>query len=291
MAGLWQTIANGILISGTYALTAVGLTLVFGFMGLVNFAHGELYMLGAYMMYTFVVLMSLPFSISLVLAILSVAALAYLLDYLLFRPLLNQDMLIRMLTTIGIMVLFENLAQLIWNPVPKKVSIPLESSTITIGSVHLPMLHLIIICVAAVLILGFHLFMKYTETGMAMRATFQDRDVANAYGVDVKRVYGFTFAIGAAMAAAGGALLSTVYLITPTMGDAVTNKAFAVVILGGLGNFMGAIVGAFVVGITETFGATYLIGGYKDAIAFVLLVLILVIKPTGIMGKGKGVEQ
>jgi branched-chain amino acid transport system permease protein len=133
--------------------------------------------------------------------------------------------------------------------------------------------------------------MKYTETGMAMRATFQDRDVANAYGVDVKRVYGFTFAIGAAMAAAGGALLSTVYLITPTMGDAVTNKAFAVVILGGLGNFMGAIVGAFVVGITETFGATYLIGGYKDAIAFVLLVLILVIKPTGIMGKGKGVEQ
>jgi branched-chain amino acid transport system permease protein len=290
MAGLWQTIANGILISGTYALTAVGLTLVFGFMELVNFAHGELYMLGAYMMYTFVVLMGMPFFISLVLAILSVAILAYLLDYLLFRPLLNQDILIRMLTTIGLMVLFENLALLIWNPVPKKISIPLESNTITIGSVHLPMLHLIIICVAAVLIFGFHLFMQYTETGMAMRATFQDREVANAYGVDVKRVYGFTFAIGAAMAAAGGALLSTIYLITPTMGDAVTNTAFAVVILGGLGNFMGAIVGAFVVGMSETFTATYFIGGYKDAVGFILLVLILVIRPTGILGKGKGIE-
>jgi branched-chain amino acid transport system permease protein len=290
MEGLAQSIANGIIISGTYALLAVGLTLIFGFMELVNFAHGELYMLGAYFTFTFTVLLGFPYWLALVLSIIGVMILAYILDLALFRPLRDQDILVRMLTTVGLMVAFQNLALLIWDPVPKRVPVPLELPPLVIGSVHLSALHLIVVVIAIALIMGFHLFMQYTKIGMAMRATFQDREVASAYGVDVNRVYGYTFALGAGMAAAGGALLSTIYLVTPTMGSMATTKAFAVVILGGLGNFVGAIVGAFILGISETLAATYIASGYKDAIAFILLVMILLLKPAGILGKARGVE-
>lgn len=290
MEGLGQSIANGIIISGTYALIAIGLTLVFGFMELVNFAHGELYMLGAYLTFTFAVLMKLPYTAALLLSIALVMLLAYLLDFTLFRPLRNQDILVRMLTTVGLMVALQNLAIVIWDPIPKRVPVPLEVQPLVVGSIRLPILHLIIILVAIVLIIGFHFFMQYTKTGMAMRATFQDREVASAFGVDVNRVYGYTFALGAGMAAAGGALLSTIYLVTPTMGSLATTKAFAVVILGGLGSFLGAILGSFILGISETLAATYIASGYKDAIAFILLVIILIVRPMGILGKVRGVE-
>lgn len=290
MESLGQTIANGIIISGTYALIAIGLTLIFGFMELVNFAHGELYMLGAYLAFTFVVQMKLPYILAFFLAIAAVMILAYVMDTILFRPLRGQDILVPMLTTIGLMVVLQNLAIIIWNPVPKRVPVPLDFNPLVIGSIHLPVLHLIVILLAIALIVGFHVFMQYTKTGMAIRATFQDREVAAAFGIDVNRVYSYTFAMGAGMAAAGGALLSAVYLVTPTMGAMATNKAFAVVILGGLGNFLGAIIGAFVLGISETLAATYIASGYKDAIAFILLVLILLLKPSGILGKAKGVE-
>ncbi|MGI9951041.1 branched-chain amino acid ABC transporter permease [Moorellaceae bacterium AZ2] len=290
MEGLIQTIANGIIISGTYALIAIGLTIIFGFMELVNFAHGELYMLGAYMAFTFVVIMKLPYWVGLCLSIAVVMLMAYILDRVIFRPLRNEDILVRMLTTVGLMVVFQNLAIVIWNPIPKRVPVPIELPPLVLGKLHLPALHLIVIVIALFIIVAFHVFMQYTKMGMAMRATFQDHEVASAFGVDVNRVYSYTFAVGAAMAAAGGALLSMIYLVTPTMGAMATNKAFAVVILGGLGNVMGAIVGAFVLGISEALAATYVSSGYKDAIAFILLVIILLVKPSGILGKAKGVE-
>lgn len=290
MAILPQTIANGIIIGGTYALMAIGLTLVFGFMDLVNFAHGELYMLGAYFAFTFIVGMGLSYVMGLPLAVVTVMVLGYILDRVLFRPLRGEDILVRMLTTVGLSIILPNLVILIWNPVPKRVPIPMQTDPLVIGSVQLAPVHLLVVVVAFITIVAFHLFLQHTRTGTAMRATFQDREVAAAMGVDVDRIYGYTFAIGAGLAATGGALLSMIYIVMPTMGSMATMKAFAVVILGGLGNFMGAIVGALIIGVSETLAATYAITGYKDAVAFLLVVLILLVRPEGILGKARGVE-
>lgn len=284
-----QTIANGLIIGGTYALLAMGLTLVFGFMGLTNWAHGEMYMLGAYLGYTFIVMWKMPYWLGLPLAVIAVMVSGYTLDRILFQPLRGQA--IRgMLTTVGLMIIFPNLAILIWNPVPKRVPIPMEANPLVLGSIRLAPVHLTVVVVALAVIVGFHLFMQHTKTGTAMRATFQDREVAAGMGVDVERIYGYTFAIGAGMAAAGGVLLSMVYIIVPTMGSPATAKAVAVVILGGLGNVLGAVLAAVIIGVTETLAATYAVAGYKDAVAFLLLVMILLVRPSGLLGKARGVE-
>jgi branched-chain amino acid transport system permease protein len=294
MISLLQTLLNGIVIGGTYALMAVGLTLIFGFMKLVNFAHGELYMLGAYFAYTFMVSLGLPFVIGLPLAIIGGILLGYLLDVILFRPLRQRDpapfSMMSMLTTIGLVILFQNLALLIWNPVPKRIPVPLQLGTLRIGNLGFRPAQVIVAVVAVALIVGAHQFMQRSKIGMGMRATFQDPDVAALMGVNVERMYSLTFAFGAGLAAAGGALLGMVFLITPTMGQLASLKAFTVVILGGLGSFMGAIAGAMIVGSAESLTATYGSSGYAEAVAFVLLLGILVLRPQGLLGRKSGVE-
>lgn len=285
-----QTTMNGLIIGGTYALTAIGMTLIFGFMQLVNFAHGELYMLGAYFTFTYVVMGKMPFWIGFPLALITVFVLAYILDVVLLRPLRNQDILIRMLTTIGLMLLFQNLALLIWGPVPQRVPSPISGESIEFLGLRVAPLHLLVTAAALVVILAAHYVMQHTRMGMAMRATFQDREVAAAMGIPVNRFYGLTFAFGAVLAAAGGGLLSMIFLVTPTMGVLASSKAFTVVILGGLGSFLGAITGGMIIGLAEAFGATYLWADYKDAIAFVILLAILMLKPNGLFGKASGVE-
>lgn len=294
MTGFIQTIFNGIIIGGTYALMAVGLTLIFGFMKLVNFAHGELYMLGAYFAYSIVVGAGLPFLIGFPLAVAGGVVVGYLLDIVLFRPLRNRDpepfSMMAMLTTIGLVILFQNVAQLIWNPVPKRIPSPLGVGAIQVGGLGFRPSQLIVAVLAIVVIAAAHQFMQRTTPGLAMRATFQDPEVASLMGVSVDRIYSMTFAMGAGLAAAGGALLGMVFLITPTMGALASLKAFTVVILGGLGSFMGAVLGALVVGSAESLTATYVSSGYAEAVAFLLLLIILIVRPQGIMGRRAGVE-
>jgi branched-chain amino acid transport system permease protein len=294
VTGLLQTLLNGIVIGGTYALMAVGLTLIFGFMRLVNFAHGELYMLGAYFAFTFTVLLGLPFVIGFPLAIAGGMLLGYLLDLVLFRPLRRRDpapfSMMTMLMTIGLVILFQNLALLIWNPVPKRIPVPLQMGALRVGGLGFRPAQVIVAVAAMVLIAAAHQFMQRTSTGMAMRATFQDPDVAALMGVNVERMHSLTFSLGAGLAAAGGALLGMVFLITPTMGQPATLKAFTVVILGGLGSFMGAIAGALIVGSVESLTATYGSSSYAEAVAFLLLLAILVFRPQGLFGRKSGVE-
>ena len=295
MAGFIQTIFNGIIIGGTYALMAVGLTLIFGFMKLVNFAHGELYMLGAYFAYSLIVGAGVPFLIGFPLAIVGGVVVGYLLDIVLFRPLRHRDpepfSMMAMLTTIGLVILFQNVAQLIWNPVPKRIPSPIGIGAIQVGGLGFRPSQLLVAVLAIVVIAGAHQFMQRTTPGLAMRATFQDPEVASLMGVSVDRIYSMTFAMGAGLAAAGGALLGMVFLITPTMGALASLKAFTVVILGGLGSFMGAVLGALVVGSAESLTATYVSSGYAEAVAFLLLLVILIVRPQGILGRRAGVEQ
>lgn len=297
LVDILQTVANGIVIGGCYALTAVGLTLIFGFMGLVNFAHGEIYMLGAYFAFTFIVLLKLPYISGILLAILVVMLLGYLFEWSLFAPLrtgnVEESHTASMLTTVGLMIALQNIAIVIWNASQKRVPVPqqFEASVIQLfESIRISPIYLIILVVAVLIIVLAHLIIQYTKVGCAMRATFQDKETVGLMGVDAKRIFGFTMALGSGLAASGGALLSMIYIISPTMGALATLKAFAIVNLGGHGSFMGAIVGALILGVSETITATYISAGYKDAVAFIILLGILVVKPSGIFGKVRGVE-
>ncbi|MGH3664717.1 MAG: branched-chain amino acid ABC transporter permease [Egibacteraceae bacterium] len=291
MDQLLQVLANGFVIGGTYALMAVGLTLIFGYMDLVNFAHGELYMLGGFAAYTFIVMAGLPFVLGFPLAILAVVAFGYVLDRVILKPLRGRGVMVGILTTIGLAIILQNAALLIWNPVPKRLPVPIEASAVQLGTVRLAPVQLLAALLALAIIALAGLFMRRTRLGMAVRATFQDPEAAGLMGISVDRIYGGTFAGGAGLAAAGGALLGMVFLITPTMGEVAVLKAFTVVILGGLGNFLGAAVGGLLVGTVESAAATYISAGYKDAIAFVLLILVLVARPQGILGRAPAVEQ
>lgn len=290
MEQVLQTLANGLVIGGTYALMAVGLTLIFGYMDLVNFAHGELYMLGGFAAYTLIVLLGVPFWLGFPLAVVAVAAFGLVLDRALFKPLRGQGVMVGIITTIGLAIILQNAALLIWNPVPKRLPEPIAAGSVAIGSVRLAPVQLLVAVLALLIIVAARLVMQRTRLGMAVRATFQDAEAAALMGVPVERVYSGTFASGAGLAAAGGALLGTVFLITPTMGELAVLKAFTVVILGGLGNFTGAAVGGLVVGSVESLAATYISAGYKDAIAFLLLLVILVVRPQGILGRAPALE-
>lgn len=291
MDQLLQVLANGLVIGGTYALMAVGLTLIFGYMDLVNFAHGELYMLGGFAAYTFIVMAGIPFVLGFPLAIVAVSAVGYGLDRVILKPLRGQGVMVGILTTIGLAIILQNAALLIWNPVPKRLPVPIDVGVIQLGSVRLAGVQVLAAVLALLIIALAGWFMKSTRAGMAVRATFQDPDAAALMGISVDRVYGGTFAGGSGLAAAGGALLGMVFLITPTMGEMAVLKAFTVVILGGLGNFFGAAVGGLLVGSVESLAATYISSGYKDAIAFMLLLLVLVARPQGILGRAPAVEQ
>lgn len=291
MNEILQVVANGLVIGGTYALMAVGLTVIFGYINLVNMAHGELYMLGGFFLYTTMVLIGLPFVVAFP-ATLAVAALLGLgLDHALIRPLRGNGEMVGILTTIGLSMILQNVALLVWDPVPKRVPPPIAATNWSIGSVELAPVQVLVALLAVGIIAISGWFMQSTRTGRAVRATFQDPDTAALMGISVNRVYSVTFAGGTALAAAGGALLGMVFLITPTMGEVAVLKAFTVVILGGLGNFWGAAIAGILVGLVESFAATYVSAGYKDAIAFMILLAVLVFKPQGILGRAPAVEQ
>ena len=285
-----QVIFNGLIIGGTYALMAIGLTFLLGFMDLVNQAHGELYMLGAYFTYWFIELLGIPHLLGIPMAIAAAFLLGLIIEWVFLRKLWDKDILMRLLMTVGLMITLPNLITVLVTAIPRKVSSPVRASPLILGPLRIAPIQFVIVTVSILIIVLFHMFMQRSKTGKAMRATFQDKEVASAMGINTKRIYSVTFALGCAMAAASGSLLSMQYSVMPSMGGLVSSKSFAVVILGGLGNFAGAVLGALIIGVAESFASTFISTGYKDAIAFIILILILLVKPSGIMGKRGGVE-
>ena len=292
MTEFGQYLGNGLTLGAIYALMAVGLTLVFGFMNVVNFAHGEFYMIGAYLAYTVSNLMALPFATGLIAAVLGAVALGLLIEWLVLRPLRDHDdIAMPILATIGISILLQNLAIIIWNPVPKTAEAPFSSSSIDLIVMRTTPRNIFIAVTAALVVLAAHLFITRTRAGLDMRATFQDPMASWLMGVNVRRVHAMTFAIGAVMAAISGVLIATVFQITPTMGALATPKSFVVVILGGLGSFPGAILGGLLLGLVESLGAGYGSTGYKDAFGLLVLVAVLLIRPQGLFGARKVVQE
>ena len=288
MEVLPQLLANGTIIGGTYALLGIGLTLIFGLMGVVNFAHGEFYTLGAYA--AFFVLSSLApnFLLALLGAIVAGAVAGALVERLLAR-LRRESIETSMLLMIGVWIVMQNLELLTWGGVSKTLLNPFSTQPVVVGPISIGQLRLFVFGVAVVLIAGSHLLIHRTKLGRAMRATFQDQQAAALMGVGIERIYTFTFAFGATLAAAAGALLGAVFLVYPSMGDLALTKAFSVVILGGLGNFGGAAAGGLILGLAEELGAGYISSGYRDAIGFLLIIVVLLFKPSGLFARAERV--
>jgi branched-chain amino acid transport system permease protein len=273
------------MLGGTYALLGIGLTLIFGIMRVVNFTHGELYAFGAYAMYALVMKLGVNFFAALALATALGVLLGGLVELALLRTLRSADIDVTMLVMIGAWIILQNTEQLAWTGVAQSIATPFPAEPLVAGPLSVSWNRIFVFAVAALLIVLTWLLVHGTKLGMAMRATFQDRETAALMGVPIQHIHTATFAIGSGLAAAAGALLGPVFVVTPTMGDLAASKAFAIVILGGLGNLPGATLGGFILAFAEEIGVGYVSSGYRDAMGFLLIILILLVRPTGLFAQ------
>ena len=276
---------NAVILGGTYALLGIGLTLIFGIMRVVNFTHGELYAFGAYTVYLVAAALGLDFFLGLAVAIIAGALLGAAIEITLLRPMRGSDIDTVMLVMIGAWIVMQNSELLIWGGVAKAIVTPFPDAPLVIGPVSISWLRIFVLLVALLLIVASYGLIHRTKVGKAMRATFQDTETAALMGVHIGRIYTATFALGSGLAAAAGALLGPVFLVTPTMGDLASLKAFAIVILGGLGNITGATIGGFILALVEEIGAGYVSSGYRDAMGFLIIIVVLLFKPTGLFAR------
>lgn len=282
-----QHILNGVVLGGTYALLGIGLTLIFGIMRVVNFTHGELYTFGAYMVFFFAMTLSTNFFLALVFAMVLGVALGAAIEFVLLRPLRGANIDTTMLIMIGAWIALQNSEQLVWTGVAKSVIHPFPAEPFVLGPVSVSWIRIFVFCVAILLIVGTHLLIHRTRLGKAMRSTFQDRETAALMGVNINAIHTATFALGSGLAAAAGALLGPVFVLVPSMGDMAALKSFAIVILGGLGSFKGATLGGFMLALVEEMGAGYISSGYRDAMGFLIIIVVLIFRPTGLFARAE----
>ncbi|HUC48854.1 MAG TPA: branched-chain amino acid ABC transporter permease [Xanthobacteraceae bacterium] len=274
-----QTV-NGVVTGMILALVASGLTLIFGIMDVVNFAHGELFMLGAYIGVV-VAAMTGSFWLALIAATLIVAVLGAALQITTLRPLIGRDPLNTILATFGVSLVLQNLALWEFGPTVRRIPEPLGSS-FTLFYLDYPWYRILIAVLSALIIGGFYLFLKYGKFGVWIRATAQDRIMAQAMGIPVPLVYTGVFAIGAAMAAASGVLFAPLSGVDHTMGLDWVLKAFIVVVVGGMGNLGGSIAAAIFISLLESYATIWVDPSQAVIVSFVVLILTLLMRPTGL---------
>jgi len=285
IAGLIETLLWGVANGCIYILLATGLNLIFGVMKLVNFAHGQLLMIGAYVAFAASTALGLNAYLSILVAMVAIALIGAGLERLTFRRVLGTDKLNEIFVSLGLIYVFENVAVLLWGNKHKQITSPFQGLGLSLGEVSISYDRLLAILVVTAILIALFVLIKKTKIGLAMRATSQRSDTSMLMGINIERVYIFTFALGAALAGAAGTLYGIIYSFYPGIGALPTIKAFAIIMLGGLGSIPGAIIGGLLYGIAEN-AAVYFLGGiWQDAIAFALLIIVLVIRPTGIFGE------
>ncbi|MBN8235243.1 branched-chain amino acid ABC transporter permease [Halobacillus kuroshimensis] len=279
-----QQVFNGLTIGSVYSLVALGLTLVYGILHIPNFAHGALYMLGAYITLTMMLLWGIHYWIAMAVSVLVVGLLGVLMDRLVFHPLRNAPPIHDKIAAIGILLFLEAFAQLIWGADYRTMETPYGQVVNLFGMTATTQRVLINIGAVVVMIL-LYLFLKKTYTGSTIIAMAQNREGASLVGINTSRVAMLTFMLSGGLAAVAASLSAPINLVFPGMGHLVILKAFVIIILGGMGSVPGAILGGYILGFTESLGATYISNDYKDIIAFLMLVIILSIKPKGLFSR------
>jgi branched-chain amino acid transport system permease protein len=291
----FQQLINGLTLGSVYAIIALGYTMVYGILELINFAHGEIYMLGAYLGIILLAFFTasglteqsllLSLILTSVLSALFCAMYGFTMEKIAYRPLRNAPRLSPLISAIGVSIFLQNYVMLTQGATDKVFPLQLGETVITFQDVRMTVTQVSIIAVSALMMLSLRLFISRTRIGKAMRATSQDKIMAALVGIDVDTIISVTFVIGAVLAAVAGVMVAVYYgLVNYTIGYIAGIKAFTAAVLGGIGSIRGAMLGGIVLGLMESMGAAYVSTEYKDAFAFVILIVILLIKPSGIFG-------
>ncbi len=282
-----EQLVNGITLGSTYALIALGYTMVYGIVQLINFAHGEIYMFGAFAGFFLVTVAGVNIFLALGGAMVFCMLLGVLVERVAYRPLRGKsNRLAPLISALGVSIFLSTLMTKLNGPNTVCYPDVISRSTFTLGGIEFSTLQLIIIGLSGALMASLHFMVQKTRIGKAMRACAQDLDAASLMGINVNQVISITFAIGSALAAAGGVMVGIYYnAVGPYMGMMAGLKAFAAAVLGGIGSIPGAMVGGITLGIIEIFGVAYLSSSYKDAFAFAILILVLIVRPQGLLGR------
>jgi branched-chain amino acid transport system permease protein len=272
----------GIQLGSQYVLVALGLTLIFGILDISHFAHGHLYMVGAYLLYIVMVLGGINYWLALVIVMAGLAVAGVAVERLVYRPLRGQPHINGFIAAIGLILFLETLVRGI-EPDALRIPKPIDT-TLSFGGINMEAQRVVVIFGAIVMIILLQLFIKRTRMGTAIEAMAQDREGAALVGISVDRMAALTFAIATALAAAAAGLIAPLGFIAPEMGSVLILKAFVIVVIGGLGSIKGAILGGYLLGVLEALAIAYVSSAYKDVFAFGILILILAIKPTGLFG-------
>jgi branched-chain amino acid transport system permease protein len=285
-----QLVVSGLLIGGIYALISVGLTLIFGVMRMVNFAHGEFIMIAMYMSFWLFHLYGVDPYVSLLVTVPALFVIGVLVYQLIMRWIIAAPHVVQIFATLGLSVTLQNLVLVIWKGDFRFVRPAYGDQVILLGPTRLNV-PLVVAFVVALLFIGvLYAFLRLTYPGKAVRATAQDRDAALLMGIDIGRIYLLTFAIGMACVGVAGALLAPLYPIYPTMGVPLAIIAYVVVVLGGLGSIGGALLGGLIVGLVETFSGFYVGTAWKEVSYFIMFILVLLLRPAGLFGQ-RGAEE
>jgi branched-chain amino acid transport system permease protein len=284
----FQQLLNGLTTGSIYALIALGYTMIYGLLGLINFAQGEIYMFGAFVAVLLLATGQVNFFLAFAAGMAAAALLGVILERVAFRPLRGSHPLVPLISAIGASIFLQSMALLVFGPDDRPFPIQFTFSSIEIYGAPVSTLQVAILAVALGLAGLLVAFVRYTRYGKAIVACALDRDTARLMGINVDRMVTLTFLIGSALSGAAGIMMAIYYNATyPRMGLLPGLKAFSAAILGGVGNIPGAILGGLILGVAESLSAAYLSSGYKDAIAFAILILVLLIRPQGIL-RGRG---
>ena len=287
-----QQFVNALSLGSLYALIAIGYTMVYGILRLINFAHGDIFMVGGYFAFYGVSSFLMPWWLAVVVAIALTTIFGVALERVAYRPLRDSPRISIMISAIGASFLIENLAIVLFDARPKSFPVPeFFARNFVLGDVHISSVSLVIPLVTGLILLALLWMVHRTKIGMAMRAVSTDIDAARLMAIDVNKIVSITFAIGSALAAIGGIMWALKYpRLEPLMGIMPGLKCFIAAVIGGIGSIAGAVLGGLLLGIIELMTVAFLpeLTGYKDAFAFVLLIVVLLVKPTGLLGKNQG---
>lgn len=277
-----QVFINGITLGTNYVLMALGFTLIFGVLRIVNFAHGDFYMLGAFFVLTIITKFHLSYFLSVIISVVSVGLLGIFVEEIIFRKFRDKE-LEGMIVALGLSILIQNIALVTWGPYDQSIP-PVFTGILKIGSIFYPIERLMVVGISFLLMAGFYFFLKQTKLGLAIQALAQDTEIARVQGIRINRLYPLAFAIGAGLAAAAGCIIGPLFQLNPWMGIMPQVKAFIVVILGGIGSIPGAFMGGFILGIAESFVSTYASKAVADMLGFLIVICILLFRPAGLFG-------
>lgn len=282
-----QSLVSGILIGGVYALIGIGLTIIFGVMRVINFAHGDILMVGMYLTYIIFTWFGIDPFVSVALCIPLMFLFGGLTQKVFINRVLGALPQNQILLTIGLGLIMSNTMMLIFTSDYKILTTSYSSGSINLAGISVSTPLAISFLITAAITAALYWFLMKTDTGQAIRATAQDREAAQLMGINVRRMSIIAFGIGAALAGTAGALISPTYYIFPQVGSTFTLKAFVITVLGGMGSIVGATLGGVIIGVAESLGAVYISSGWKDVVVYVLFLLVLLFKPSGLMGKSR----